>query len=225
MIYIYQNQEKIIAKNNNIFLFHKLGIEIGSLDQQGVFIQKYIICYKSKEIFEYEKKYLISNSITKYISSRICVDNDYNNIQILMSKENENIGKLIVLKKNNNNDYKLNDKEKIKNKMEIILKDISSPSTFFKNENKEPKNKVFINQKINNFLNGNKNKSGLIENINNALIIEDNMQSDLNSSSKKDISKKLNITEIDNFNSNQLDNSKNSKNNKISSNENIEEEF
>ena len=36
---------KILAKSEDIFLFHDQGIEIGNLNYQTIFVQKYIILY------------------------------------------------------------------------------------------------------------------------------------------------------------------------------------
>ena len=47
-------KKEILNKNNDMFLFHEKGIEIGKINNEGVFIQKYILCFKDKNIFELE---------------------------------------------------------------------------------------------------------------------------------------------------------------------------
>lgn len=90
---------EIQSKGDYLFLLHTKGIEIGNLNEEAIFIKKYIIIYNSVETFKSEKNSLISiMGVKKYLELRQCSEKEkYNKIQI-MKLGNENIGKLIVLK-------------------------------------------------------------------------------------------------------------------------------
>jgi len=105
---IIQNEKLIIqkaralAKNNYIYLFHSLNIEIGTINEDLIFNTKYIFKYNSKEIYHKEKENLTNNTIVdNYIESRMCNKNKIN-LQELVIDYNKRIGYLIVLKGINN---------------------------------------------------------------------------------------------------------------------------
>ena len=97
-------KRKIFIKYENIYLMYKTKIIIGKLDE-NLFIAKYILSYKTKEIFNSEKNYLVSNPIEEYIKDFNCKTNNYQ-IQLLKGENNIELGQLLILlnqKKNKDN--------------------------------------------------------------------------------------------------------------------------
>ena len=95
--------KEILAKDNKIFLFHEEGMEIGNINNEAIFIQKYILCYKNSIIFENEKKYLLYSlfsNMHNYLRHIHCSEENINNVQKI-TRNNDIIGKLIILKNNN----------------------------------------------------------------------------------------------------------------------------
>ena len=105
---IFQNEElkikraKALAKNNYIYLFHPLNIEIGRINDELIFNTEYIFKYDSKEIYQKEKENISKNSIIdNYIESRKCYKNKIK-LQELIIGINKKVGYLIILKGINN---------------------------------------------------------------------------------------------------------------------------
>ena len=100
---IYQKEEiesikkkKIFIKNNNIYIMYLKKIIIGILNNELIFIPKYILSYDTPDIFESEKKIILSETIEKYIKSVNC-DIDNYNLQELKQYNNK-LGQLIIRK-------------------------------------------------------------------------------------------------------------------------------
>ena len=89
-------KKKIYAKNNNIYIMYLKKIIIGILNNELIFIPKYIFSYDSLEIFESEKKIIQSETIENYIKSLNC-DIDNFNLQDL-KQYNRKLGQLIIRK-------------------------------------------------------------------------------------------------------------------------------
>ena len=105
---IFQNEElkikraKALTKNNYIYLFHSLNIEIGRINDDLIFNTEYIFKYDSKEIYQKEKENISKNSIIdNYIESRKCYKNKIK-LQELIIGINKKVGYLIILKGINN---------------------------------------------------------------------------------------------------------------------------
>ena len=91
-------QRKLLVKEDIVFLFHDMGVEIGRINKQAVFIQKYIFAFDQQDIFESEKQFLISQPVEEYIKKRRCQENYYDIQQL--KDENNYLGDLIILKNN-----------------------------------------------------------------------------------------------------------------------------
>jgi hypothetical protein len=153
---ISKHLKKILMTNNYIFLFHEHGIEIGNISDQSIFIQKYILLYENIEIFEKEKKLLISISINKYLDFRKCIEENYDKIQILKSSTYGNIGKLIVLKNNINKNLNILEK---RDEITIEVKNAKKSASPFteKRNNFNIDNNSFSSQKKTKSKNANDN--------------------------------------------------------------------
>ncbi len=131
-------KKEIYSKNDEISLFHERGIEIGKINKEAIFIQKYILLFKDKDFFNEEKDFLLSNSIKDYINLRYCNEQIHNNIQILKHNEKGNIGKLIILKNDINNNIAKNNVKSIQK--ESQLKFIRIDNELHMNSNSNNKN-------------------------------------------------------------------------------------
>ena len=131
-------KKEILAKNDEIFLFHQKGIEIGKINNEAIFIQKYILLFEDKNIFKEEKTFLLSKPIKDYINHRYCNEQIDNNIQILKHNEKGKIGKLIILKNDINNNIAKNNVKSIQK--ESQLKFIRIDNELHMNSNSNNKN-------------------------------------------------------------------------------------
>ena len=118
--------KNIIIKNGIIYLFEGNYITIGNINEQLLFIPKYICFYSDLGTLEEEKKLLISNKIKEYIISRKCNINNHNN-QTLIKGNNKIIGKLLIL----HNDIQLEEQ----NNINIIKYNNSFINNDFEREN------------------------------------------------------------------------------------------
>jgi hypothetical protein len=87
-------------KNKNII--------IGNLNNKNYFIPKYIFSYDTLEISKKEKNMIVLSNpfkINEYIKYSIPNEND-NNYLTLINEKNENLGKLLIIMKNNNESEK-----------------------------------------------------------------------------------------------------------------------
>lgn len=89
--------KELFFKRNNIIYINNLKIIIGNLNNENIYIPKYVFVYDSPDIFSEEKKKIIeSENIKDYIKIRKCDEKDYK-IQDLKNEKNEEIGKLLIL--------------------------------------------------------------------------------------------------------------------------------
>ena len=63
-------KRKLLVKEDILFLFHHKGVEIGRINKQAVFIQKYIFVFNREDIFKSEKQFLISQPVEEYIKKK-----------------------------------------------------------------------------------------------------------------------------------------------------------
>ena len=91
-------KKEIINKDNNVFIIFSTGVSIfitvGNLNEQLIFISKYVLCYNIHQIYIQEKKILFGNSIEYYIKK--CQER-HTDLLILKNEKNENIAKFMVL--------------------------------------------------------------------------------------------------------------------------------
>jgi len=109
--FIYQNisikPNMIFSKDNSIYIIDSRKIICGNINDQLLFIAKYIFSYNSKDILEKEKNIIYSTSTKEYIQRRYCSLNDPN-IQKLKYNKSIEFGEFIVLDNNlkaKNNNY------------------------------------------------------------------------------------------------------------------------
>ena len=177
---IFQNEElkikkaKVLVKNEFIYLFHSLNIEIGKINNELIFNPIYIFKYNSKEIYQIEKKNISKYEITDYIAFRNCQENNYN-LQELINNYNKNIGHLIILKDIYN---KVRGKSKRNTKKEEINKKNNNFHNNIKinNYNEESPKSIKLNKNNNlnirtnnlyeNFINNKKNIQNLVNHFN-----------------------------------------------------------
>jgi hypothetical protein len=114
-------KKKIYAKNNNVYIMYLKKIIIGILNNELIFIPKYILSYDSTEIFESEKKILQSETIENYIKSLNC-DIDNFNLQEL-KQYNKKLGQLMIRK-----DKYLENSKNLKRSISKFRKNINSSS-------------------------------------------------------------------------------------------------
>ena len=105
---------KIIARNDKIFLLTDFrSINIGKLDENLLFQNKYILSYNSSSKYESEKNILLNSQMDLYIRENNCNEKSFD-VQILKDKSNNIIGKLLILNEyntsfnTNNNKLKIN---------------------------------------------------------------------------------------------------------------------
>ena len=92
--------KKISYKYDNIYIMYLKKILVGNLNENLLFIPKYIISYNSSQIFDSQKQYIFSCPIDEYINSLNC--NIYSSkLQILKDENDIELGKLIILSDNN----------------------------------------------------------------------------------------------------------------------------
>ena len=89
---------KIFSKDNNIYIIDSRKIIFGNINDELLFIAKYIFSYDSKDILEKEKDEIYSNTIIEYIQKRDCNQND-SNTQKLKTNKYKKIGDFIILNK------------------------------------------------------------------------------------------------------------------------------
>jgi len=119
-------KKKIYSKNNNIYIMYLKKIIIGILNNELIFIPKYILSYDTPEIFESEKKIIQSETLEKYITSLNC-DLDNFNLQDL-KQYNKKLGQLIIRK-----DKYLENSKKLKGSITKSRKTDNS-SSYIKNK-------------------------------------------------------------------------------------------
>ena len=119
-------KKKIFTRNENIYIMYLKKIIIGILNNELIFIPKYILSYDSPETFESEQKVLKSDTIEKYIISVNC-DIDNYNLQEL-KQYNKKLGQLIIRK-----DKYLDNSKKLKRSISKNRKTAISSSFYKKN--------------------------------------------------------------------------------------------
>ena len=105
---IIMNPKKIFSKNTNIFIIDKNNkIIVGNLDNQLLFIPKYIFSYIYEFKLKSERNNFNNMSIEEYIESRNCKI-DYYDIQTLVVNRSK-IGELKILNYNSKKEDKNNE--------------------------------------------------------------------------------------------------------------------
>ena len=98
----------LYASNNNIYIIDNVNIVIGNINKKLLYNTEYILSFKSLKILNSELKQLLTKSIEDYIISRKCIEQNFKK-QKLKSKNNEEIGLLVILKiKNKLNNNSIN---------------------------------------------------------------------------------------------------------------------
>ena len=111
-------KQKILFRNNNIYLINPKKIIVGNLNTNYAFNSNYIFSYSSPEIFELEKEKLFNASIEEYIKSINC-DINKSELQSIM-KNNKKLGEFLIIQndkeiKNQSNQYKIMRNKNINN--------------------------------------------------------------------------------------------------------------
>ena len=88
--------KKLLYKEQKIFNLYNPYLIIGNLNNNNIFIPKYIFVYNSKEIYDSEKKIFLSTLVNEYIAMRKCEENLINKPQILKNDNNEELGQFII---------------------------------------------------------------------------------------------------------------------------------
>ena len=137
---------KIFSIDNNIYIIDSRKIIFGNINDELLFIAKYIFSYDSKDILEKEKDEIYSNTIIEYIQKRDCNQNDPN-IQKLKTNKNKKIGDFIILNKDskaiNSNSNEISDNpllKKITNIKRFTKKEIYHSKYFNKNNYSKEEN-------------------------------------------------------------------------------------
>jgi len=94
---------EIFYKNDDMYIIDQNNIYVGCLNNELLFIPKYIFSYKSTDLTREEKEKLKLFSKEEYIKKNKC-DNIFPNSQQLKNQNNEIIGKLIILNNKSNKD-------------------------------------------------------------------------------------------------------------------------
>ena len=136
-------KRKIKYENKTIYLIYSTKITIGNLNEDLLFIPKYIFEYNSPEIFESEKEGICYFPIKRYIKSFNCDLNNYE-IQSLINEENIECGQLLIL---------LNQKDIKKESFQITPKNLKlnlkkKKNNISKSRNESPNNNIFQNEII-----------------------------------------------------------------------------
>ena len=97
--------KQLFIKEDNLYLIDDNSINIGNINNQLLFIPKYIIFFDNLRTLNEEREKLFKLSINDYIESRKCLENN-DNIQTLIQENNEEIGKLIVLEAAHQKNFK-----------------------------------------------------------------------------------------------------------------------
>ena len=103
--------KKIKGKNCNIYIFDKLTISIGTLNENLAFNTIYIINFSTHAIFEEEKKILSYMPIKEYLKTRKClvkIKND--NKPLNLYREKSILGNVSIIKENMIEESKYDDK-------------------------------------------------------------------------------------------------------------------
>ena len=188
-------KKKIFTRNENIYIMYLKKIIIGILNNELIFIPKYILSYDSPETFESEQKVLKSDTIEKYIISVNC-DIDNYNLQEL-KQYNKKLGQLIIRK-----DKYLDNSKKLKRSISKNRKTAIS-SSFYK---KNVKSNLMKSPNVTNFkmrqLSADKNSSNSKKN--SKIISRNNSKSKSKSKSRENSSykksskskKNINLTKV-----------------------------
>jgi hypothetical protein len=99
----------MFSRDNNIYLIDNIKIIFGNINEQFLFIPKYIFSYNSLENFNIEKELIYSIPITKYIKQRKC---QLNNSKSQNLKDNNKPSKILGQFITLNNNLKRKNKNK-----------------------------------------------------------------------------------------------------------------
>ena len=93
------NGHKVFAKNNSIYLNVSNNIMHGNLDRNFIFIADYILFFSSSEFYFNEKNLLLQYSFFDYLKYKNIEENG-SNILPLKDENNDTIGKIMLVPKN-----------------------------------------------------------------------------------------------------------------------------
>jgi len=93
---LFQSSE-IFSKNDDIYIIESNNIYVGNLNDELLFIPKYIFSYNSIDLIGEEKEKLNSSFIEEYMKKNKCKKLFSESEQQLKNQNNETIGKLIIL--------------------------------------------------------------------------------------------------------------------------------
>ena len=96
----------VFFKDTNIYYTKISNIIVGKLANNPLFKSNYVFRYNNENILKIEQNILFSHSIEEYIKSRECLLKNFNK-QILRNDKGEEIGNLIVLYRNKNQNYNI----------------------------------------------------------------------------------------------------------------------
>ena len=154
------SENKMVVKNNDIYLICRNMIKIGNLNKNLSFFANYIFSYISEEILESEKNSLLGSSIESYIDSINC---NINNPELQeIKRNNEKIGTFFNKKLSLNNSRLMGKNEVEKD----LYNDINCLNKSI-NKKVNHKNKISKSQVICDQINNNKTQteSGMSEEI------------------------------------------------------------
>jgi hypothetical protein len=113
------SKQKVIAKNNLIYLNISNNLMIGNLNRNFIFISEYVLYFSSQQFLLNEKSILLKSSFSDYLKNKH-IDKFISNKQPLKDENNNIIGEIMLIPKNqtNNENKKPNSNSAIKKSME-----------------------------------------------------------------------------------------------------------
>ena len=185
----------IFFKDINIYYTKINNIIVGKLANNPLFKSNYVFRYNNENILKIEQNILFSHSIEEYIKSRECLLKNFNK-QILRNDKGEEIGNLIVLYRNKNQNYNIG----MKNNQRKNLESLKRFKTVEKMNNQNNQN-LLRGKNIGKVKNLSQKQNNIISNnVINTPSPEDNNESINNRNSPKDkeiINKPINFKELE----------------------------
>ena len=158
---------KILIKDKNLFVTFNHNIEIGIINEELLFIPKYIFNFNSTERRKAECQIITSYSIKEYINYRKCDNNNEMNLQPLINQYLETIGYLLILQTQKT--LKKNKSTKYFEKKEINKQSLKDRAKTLEKTGKSKKHKILLKTQI-----------GKNNNKNNLIIINNNNKNNFN---------------------------------------------
>jgi hypothetical protein len=110
------NEQKVLAKNNLIYLNISNSIMSGNLNRNFIFISEYLLNFSSQQFLLNEKSILLKSSFSDYLKIKH-IDKFSSNKQPLKDENNNIIGEIMLIPKNQtNNENKKSNPDSAKKK-------------------------------------------------------------------------------------------------------------